>query len=110
MAVLSKAYNANFIVTVQPCIATKKHLTSNEKCLIDNNTLKNLKIYYDNLIYNAKEAANKTRSNYIEVTNVFDDIRDDIFCDVVHNDIGKGNPLIAKKLADEINALNILKK
>ena len=107
MAILAKAYNARIIFSTQPFVGTKNPRIGKEKSFVSSEDLELLKGYYEKIVNTAKNVANQTESLYISTLSVFDGINEEIFYDGVHIYVDKGNPIVAKKLADEINRLKI---
>ena len=114
---MSKAFNFKYFSFLQPNITNKKNLTDDEKKLISyyknyNRLFKDedfiQKLYDLKNIYNNIYSMGKKQNykNFFDLSSLFDNINEDIYCTTVHlNDTGQD--LLAKKIYEILNKENI---
>lgn len=108
MEVLAKAYSAKILFATQPFVGTKLYPTFEESKLLDRNTEKEIELYYQKLISSARETAIKGGAAYVDTTDVFDHIPGTVFSDPIHFHLLGGNPIVANKLANEIQKFDLI--
>jgi len=114
MCVLARANKSGIILSTQPHIGSKNiksaKETSIEKSYLNETDVKNMQAFFGKLAGTAREVADRNGSHYVNVLDVFENMGEDIFTDLVHVKLDIGNPIIARRLADEIVRRNILFK
>jgi len=112
MCVLARANKSRIILSTQPHIGSKNiksaKETSMEKSYLNETDVKNLQAYFEKVAGIAREVADRNGSYYVNVLDVFENMEEEIFTDLVHVKLEIGNPIIAGRLADEIVRRKIL--
>ena len=108
MSLLFMTHNCKIIFSIQPFVGTKALRTEKERSFLDEKRLEFMQQAYKKLIESAKKIVKRTNSYYISTVDVFDNIKHDIFYDPAHVFVESGNPMVAKRIADEIVNQDIL--
>ncbi len=109
MAALAKAYRAEVIFATQPFVGTKPRRTERESSFLSGVDLETMRGFYDNVIETAKSVAAQTGARYVPTFDVFREEGAEVFYDAVHIHPERGNPVVAKRLAEEILRLRLPK-
>lgn len=112
MCVLARANKSGIILSTQPHIGSKNIKSAKEisieKSYLNETDVKNMQAFFEKMAGTAREVADQNGSYYVNVLDVFENLGEDIFIDLVHVKVEIGNPIIAKRLADEIVRREIL--
>lgn len=99
MALLAEGHGTKILFCVQPYIGRKKRTPAEQK-LIHGDFFESMEPAYAKLIEAAKEGRGRTGAIYLDTVSLFRENDKEIFYDRVHIDPKKGNPVVARYIAD----------
>jgi hypothetical protein len=102
MAALARAYSTRILFVPQPFLGTKRVRSPTEAAMLPPADFDQSVAYYRRITAAAQRTAREADVPFIDLLDVFDDRADTIYADAVHVVVERGNPAIARRIAQAV--------